>query len=64
MSSVNFKFERTSFSGNFFGLDYGEVHMGAWVKLLLVKVTFVHADAPYLVHQKQCEGLGEKSVLE
>ena len=31
--------------------------------LLLAKVTFVHADLPSLIHQKQYAALGEKSIL-
>ena len=31
--------------------------------LLLAKVTFVHADLPSLIHQKQYVALGEKSIL-
>ena len=42
--------------------DYGELYVEVWVTLHLAQVTFVHADAPSLIHQKQYLTLGEKSV--
>ena len=44
-------------------LDYGKLYVEVWVTPLLAQVTFVHADAPSLIHQKQYLTLGEKSIL-
>ena len=44
-------------------MGYGKLHMGVWVKLFLVKMTFVHADVSCLIHQKQYEVVGKKSIL-
>ena len=44
-------------------LDYGKLYVEVWVTLLLAQVTFVHADAPSLAHQKQYLTLGGKSIL-
>ena len=43
-------------------LDYGKLYVEVWVTLLL-QVTFVHADAPSLIHQKQYLTLRETSIL-
>ena len=45
-------------------LDYGKLYVEIWLTLLLAQVTFVHADAPSLVHQKQYLPLDKKSILE
>ena len=42
-------------------LDYRKLHVEVWVTLLLAQVTFVHTNAPSLIHQKQYLTLGEKS---
>lgn len=42
---------------------YGKLHIGVWVKLFLVKMTFVHADVSSLIHQKQYEVVGKKLIL-
>ena len=34
-------------------LDYGKLYVEVSVTLLLAQVTFVHANAPSLIHQKQ-----------
>ena len=34
-------------------LDYRKLYVEVWVTLLLAQVTFVHANAPSLIHQKQ-----------
>ena len=44
-------------------LDYGKLYVEVWTTPLLAQVTFMHADAPSLIHQKQYLTLGEKSVL-
>ena len=44
-------------------LDYGKLYVEVWVTLLLTQLTFVPADAPSLIHQRQYLTLGEKSVL-
>ena len=44
-------------------LDYRKLYMEAWITLLLGQVTFVHACAASLIHQKQYLTLGEKSIL-
>ena len=44
-------------------LDYGKLYVEVWVTLLLTQLTFVPADAPSLIHQKQYLTLDEKSVL-
>ena len=31
-------------------LDYGKLYVEVWVTLLLAQVTFVHANAPSLIH--------------
>ena len=43
-------------------LDYEKLYVEVWVTLLL-QVTFVHADAPSLIHQKQYLTLRETSIL-
>ena len=43
-------------------LDYGKLYVEVWVTLLL-QVTFVHANAPSLIHQKQYLMLRETSIL-
>ena len=43
-------------------LDYGKLYVEVWVTLLL-QVTFVHADSPSLIHQKQYLTLRETSIL-
>ena len=43
-------------------LDYGKLYVEVWVTLLL-QVTFVHANAPSLIHQKQYLTLRETSIL-
>ena len=43
-------------------LDYRKLYVEVWVTLLL-QVTFVHADAPSLIHQKQYLTLRETSIL-
>ena len=48
---------------NVMSLDYGKLYVEVWVTPLLAQVTFVHADAPSLIHQKQYLTLDEKSVL-
>ena len=59
-SSVIFNFERTNLSRYVFGLR--KAICGVWVTLLL-QVTFVHANAPSLIHQKQYLTLRETSIL-
>ena len=44
-------------------LDYRKLYVEVWVTLLLAQVTFVRADASYLIHLKQYLTLGEKSIL-
>ena len=48
---------------NVMSLDYGKLYVEVWVTPLLAQVTFVHADAPSLIHQKQYLTLVEKSIL-
>ena len=43
--------------------DYGKLHVEVWIALLLAQVTFVHANAPSLIDQKQYLTLSEKSIL-
>ena len=57
-SSLNFNFERTKL--HVLSLGYGKLYVEVWVTPLLAQVTFVHADAPSLIHQKQYLTLGEK----
>ena len=60
-SSVNFNLDELIY--HVMSLDYGKLYVEVWVTLLLAQVTFVHADAPSLVHQKQYLTLGGKSIL-
>ena len=59
-SSVNFNFERIY---HLISLDYGNPHVGVWIKMLLAKLNFVHVDSPYLIHQKQYVTLREYLLL-
>ena len=45
-------------------LDYGKLYVEVWVTQLLAQVTFLHADVPFLIYQKQYLTLGKKSILE
>ena len=61
VSSVNFNFERTNLSRNVFGLR--KAIRGGLGNTAFSQVTFVHADPPSLIHQKQYLTLDEKSIL-
>lgn len=43
-------------------LDYRKLHVEVWVKLVLTKVTFVHAATFSLIYQKQYAKLGENLI--
>ena len=59
--SVNFNFERTNFSRNVFGLR--KAIRGCLGNTAFSQMTFVHANPPSLIHQKQYLTLDEKSIL-
>ena len=61
VSSVNFNFERTYLSRIAYGLR--KATHGGLGKTFLVKMTSVHADVSSLIHQKQYEVVGKKSIL-
>ena len=61
-SSINLNFERTNLSRNVFELQKS-IHGGLGNTAFLAQVTFVHADAFSLIHQKQYLTPGEKSIL-